>query len=34
MLTPFADDLRQIQNYNVAYYGAIASVERAYLVLR
>lgn len=34
MLTPFANDLRNIQNYNVAYYGAIASVERSYLVLR
>jgi hypothetical protein len=34
MLTPFADDLRQIQNYNIAYYGAIAGVERSYLVLR
>lgn len=33
-INPFIDQLWNIQRYNVAYYGAISSVERAYLTLR
>ena len=34
VINPFTQQLGSIQRYNVAYYGAIASVERAELVLR
>ena len=34
LINPFTQQLGSIQRYNVAYYGAIASVERAELVLR
>lgn len=34
IFTPFMQQLGNIQNYNIAYYGAIASIERANLVLR
>jgi len=34
VITPFMKEMWEIQNYNRAYYGAIASVERAELVLR
>ena len=34
IINPFSAQLGGIQRYNVAYYGAIASVERAELVLR
>lgn len=33
-INPFIDQLWNIQRYNTAYYGAISSVERAYLTLR
>jgi hypothetical protein len=28
------DNLRDVKDYNMAYYGAISSVERAELVLK
>ncbi len=31
---PFMENLWNIQHYNIAYYGAISSIERAELVLR
>jgi len=34
VINPFVNELWNIQRYNQAYYGAIASVERAELVLR
>jgi len=34
VLHPFVNDLWNIQRYNMAYYGAIAWIERAELVLR
>ncbi len=34
IMNPFTQQLGSIQRYNIAYYGAIASVERAELVLR
>ena len=34
MFTPFIDQLWSIQHYNIAYYGAISSLERSYLILR
>ena len=34
IINPFMDDLKNVQNYNTAYYGAIAWIERAELVLR
>jgi len=34
LINPFTAQLWSIQRYNIAYYGAIASVERAELVLR
>jgi len=34
LINPFTAQLGSIQRYNIAYYGAVASVERAELVLR
>ena len=34
LINPFTKQMWEIQHYNIAYYGAIASVERAELVLR
>ena len=34
VINPFVEELWNIQRYNKAYYGAIASIERAELVLR
>jgi len=34
LINPFIEEMGDIQQYNVAYYGAIASVERAELTLR
>lgn len=34
IINPFTEELGNIQRYNVAYYGAIAWVERSELVLR
>ncbi len=33
-LYPFYESLNDIKNYNIAYYGALWSVERAHLILR
>ena len=34
VINPFVNELWNIQRYNQAYYGAIASIERAELILR
>jgi hypothetical protein len=34
LFLPFIQDLGDIKGYNVAYYGAVSSLERAHLVLR
>ncbi len=34
MFNPFIEQLWSIQHYNIAYYGAVSSLERSYLVLR
>ncbi len=34
IINPFTQQLGSIQRYNIAYYGAVSSVERAELVLR
>jgi hypothetical protein len=34
IFTPFIDNLQDIKDYNMAYYGAISSVERAELTLK
>lgn len=34
IFNPFIDQLWNIQHYNIAYYGAVSSLERSYLILR